>query len=91
MTLETLQPTDAPRPIVVEGEPTVGPLDETVVRGVPAVDWEFEWNAPEGRRHVHSIYWHAQGYEYFVYASSLAERWPQTEPILDVMLSHATP
>ena len=66
-------------------------LDETVVRGVPAVDWEFEWNAPEGRRHVHSIYWHAQGYEYFVYASSLAERWPQTEPILDVMLSHATP
>jgi hypothetical protein len=66
-------------------------LNTTDVRGATAVDWEFEWDAPEGRRHVRSIYWRAQGDEYFVYASSLVGRWPSTEPILDVMLARATP
>jgi hypothetical protein len=66
-------------------------LERTTLHGAPAIDWEFEWAAPEGRRHVRSIYWRAQGYEYFVYASALVSSWPQTEPILDDMINHATP
>jgi hypothetical protein len=66
-------------------------LERTVLHGAAAVDWEFEWDAPEGRRHVRSVYWRTQGYEYFVYASSLVDRWPQTQPILDAMITHATP
>ena len=45
-------------------------MTETVLHNVPALDWEFEWNAPEGRRHVRSLYWRVDGVEYFVYASS---------------------
>lgn len=66
-------------------------LDRTTMHGAAAVDWEFEWNAPEGRRHVRSVYWLAQGNEYFVYASSLTDRWPQTQPILEEMITHANP
>lgn len=66
-------------------------LERTTVRGYSAVDWEFEYDTSEGRRHVRSIYWLALGYEYFVYASSPVPIWPQTQDILDVMLDNATP
>ena len=66
-------------------------LDRTTVRGMPAIDWEFEYDAPEGRRHVRSVYWLSGGYEYFVYASSLVQRWEQTRKVLEVMLTYATP
>jgi hypothetical protein len=66
-------------------------MERTTVRGMSAVDWEFEYDASDGRRHVHSVYWLARGYEYFVYASSLVPQWPQTQEILDVMLDNATP
>jgi hypothetical protein len=56
-----------------------------------AIDWEFEYDADTGRRHVRSVYWLANGHEYFVYAAAPVEFWPDTQPILDVMLDHATP
>jgi hypothetical protein len=66
-------------------------LERTYVRGMSAIDWEFEYDALEGRRHVRSVYWLAQGHEYFVYASAPAALWPQTQEILDIMLDHSTP
>jgi hypothetical protein len=66
-------------------------LDRTDVRGMAAIDWEFEYDAEDGRRHVHSVYWLAQGYEYFVYASAPAQLWPETQEIFDVMLDNSTP
>jgi hypothetical protein len=66
-------------------------LERTVVRGMSAVDWEFEHDVPEGRRHVRAVFWLAQGREYFVYASSLVPLWPKTREILTVMLDNSTP
>lgn len=66
-------------------------LERTDVRGMSAVDWEFEYDAAAGRRHVRSVYWLASGYEFFVYASSPADSWFGTEHILDVMRTYSTP
>jgi hypothetical protein len=66
-------------------------LDQTTVRGNEAVDWAFEWNAPEGRRHVHAVYWRANGTEYFVYASTKLTDWPQFSTVLTAMLANSTP
>jgi hypothetical protein len=66
-------------------------LERTVVRGMVAIDWEFEYDAEEGHRHVRSVYWLAQGYEYFVYASAPVPLWPETQEIFDVMLDNSTP
>lgn len=66
-------------------------LERTYVRGMSAIDWEFEYDATDGRRHVRSVYWLAQGYEYFVYASAPVALWPDTQEIFDVMLDNATP
>ncbi|GAB3487217.1 hypothetical protein [Amycolatopsis cihanbeyliensis] len=66
-------------------------LNETTLRGFPAVVWEFEWDAPEGRRHTRSMYWRTGGIEYFVYAASRVRDWPDTEPILTAMIEHSRP
>jgi hypothetical protein len=66
-------------------------LERTTVRGMPAIDWEFEYDAREGRRHARSVYWLAQGHEYFVYASAPVPLWLETQEILDVMLDNSTP
>lgn len=66
-------------------------LERSTVRGMPAVDWEFEYDAPTGRRHVRSVYWLAHGHEYFVHASAPLPLWPQTQEILDVMIDNSTP
>jgi hypothetical protein len=66
-------------------------LERTTVRGMPAVDWEFEYDAPTGRRHVRSVYWLAQGHEYFVHASAPVPLWPETREIIGVMLDNSTP
>jgi hypothetical protein len=66
-------------------------LERTLVRGMPAIDWEFEYGEGDGRRHVRSVYWLSGGYEYFVYASSPVPNWAQTREILDVMLTYSTP
>ena len=67
-------------------------LDRSTVRGMSAVDWEFEYD-PQGdvRRHIRSVYWLSQGYEYFVYVSAPVGQWSQAQEILDVMLDNATP
>lgn len=67
-------------------------LDRSTVRGMSAVDWEFEYD-PQGdtRRHIRSVYWLSQGYEYFVYVSAPVDQWSQAQEILDVMLDNATP
>lgn len=66
-------------------------LERTDVRGMSAIDWEFEYLVDGVRRHVRSVYWLAGGYEYFVYASAPVDFWPDTQPILDVMLTYSTP
>ena len=66
-------------------------LAETLVRGKSAVDWEYEYDAADGRRHVRSVHWWHDGYEYFVRASSPARLWPDTRKVLDVMLTYSTP
>lgn len=66
-------------------------LERTLVRGMSAVDWEFEYDVDGVRRHVRSVYWLADGHEYFVYASSPVPNWGQTRKILEVMLTYSTP
>lgn len=66
-------------------------LDRTLVRGNSAIDWEFEYDAAEGRRHVRSVYWLHGGHEYFVYASAPVPLWPQARKNLAVMLTYSTP
>ncbi|MFC4857698.1 hypothetical protein [Actinophytocola glycyrrhizae] len=66
-------------------------LDRTVVRGMPAIDWEFEYDAEDGRRHVRSVYWLHGGYEYFVYASAPVPHWDRASRVLEVMLTYSTP
>lgn len=66
-------------------------LAQTTLRGYEAIVWEFEWTAPEGRRHVKAEYWRASGTEYFVYASSKAADWPEMVPILTAMTENAIP
>lgn len=66
-------------------------LERTDVRGMSAIDWEFEYDVDGVRRHVRSVYWLSGGYEYFVYAAAPVDHWPETQPILDVMLTYSTP
>lgn len=66
-------------------------LVRTLVRGKSAVDWEYEYDAADGRRHVRSVHWRHDGHEYFVRASSPAPLWPDTGKVLDVMLTYSTP
>lgn len=66
-------------------------LDVTDVRGMPAIDREFQFDKDGVRRHARGVYWIARGREYFVYASAPAPQWQQIQPILDVMLEHSTP
>lgn len=66
-------------------------LRELTVHDCEAVTWDFEWTAPEGLRHVRSVYWRKSGIEYFVYASSLASEWQDMESILTTMTDNAKP
>ena len=66
-------------------------LERTEVRGAPAVDLEFEYDAPDGRRHVRSVHWRHDGREYFVRASAPLRLWPEAEEALEVMLARSTP
>jgi hypothetical protein len=59
--------------------------------GSPSVDWEFEWTSNGVRRHVHAMYWRANGDDNFVYASSTADRWAETADIYQAMLTTSTP
>ncbi|WP_157440550.1 hypothetical protein [Actinokineospora inagensis] len=66
-------------------------LGTTTYHNVRAVDWEFEHPTTIGRRHAHSMYWRVDGTEYFLYASSTVDRWPDTKPIYDTMVDNTTP
>lgn len=66
-------------------------LSRANAHGHEAVEWEFEWRAPEGRRYVRSVYWRTAGIEYFVYAHAPADRWSEFAPVLGAMLENATP
>ncbi|WP_158889278.1 hypothetical protein [Amycolatopsis anabasis] len=66
-------------------------LREATLRGHEAVVWEFEWDAPEGRRHVRSVYWRTGGIEYFVYAAAPVESWSATQPLHSTMIENARP
>jgi hypothetical protein len=66
-------------------------LNPTTLRGHDAVDWEFAWDAPEGRRHVRAFYWRSGGIEYYVYAHGPESSWPETAALVQRMLDEATP
>ncbi|WP_328616538.1 hypothetical protein OHS18_08390 [Amycolatopsis sp. NBC_00355] len=66
-------------------------LRSTTLRGAEAVDWEFAWDAPEGRRHVRAFYWRSNGIEYYVYAHGPEPSWPETAEVVQRMLDDATP
>lgn len=66
-------------------------LARTLVRGKSAVDWEYEYDGVGGRRHVRSVHWWHDGYEYFVRASSPVRLWPDTRKVLEAMLTYSTP
>lgn len=66
-------------------------LHEMTLHGNEAITWDFEWTAPEGLRHVRSVYWRKSGIEYFVYASSLASEWQEMDSILTTMTDNAKP
>jgi hypothetical protein len=59
--------------------------------GHDAVEWEFEHREGASLMHVRSLYWRADGKEYFVLAAAPAPRWPQMQPIYDTMVANATP
>jgi hypothetical protein len=61
------------------------------LRGYASVAWEFEWDSGGNRRHVQVMYWRANGYDYFVYASSTVDKWVATGDIFQNMLSYSTP
>ncbi|MFI5589585.1 hypothetical protein ACIA5G_31370 [Amycolatopsis sp. NPDC051758] len=66
-------------------------LQPTTLRGHDAVDWEFAWDAPEGRRHVRAVYWRSGGLEYYVYLHGPESSWPATAELAERMLDASTP
>jgi hypothetical protein len=59
--------------------------------GHDAVEWEFEHRDGANLMHVRSLYWRAEGAEYFVMAAAPAARWAQMQPIYETMVANATP
>ncbi|HEV2784389.1 MAG TPA: hypothetical protein VGX25_33805 [Actinophytocola sp.] len=66
-------------------------LDSATYGGHDAVEWEFEHRDGDGILHVRSLYWRADGKEYFVLVAAPAARWTAAKPIYDTMIAHATP
>jgi hypothetical protein len=60
-------------------------------RGHESVSWEFEFQAPGGRKHVNSIYWRAAGVDYVLYASALVNSWPKMKTIYTTALAATKP
>ncbi|MFC5286326.1 hypothetical protein ACFPM7_04625 [Actinokineospora guangxiensis] len=66
-------------------------LDAVTYRGLAAVEWEFAHDTDDGRRRAKSLYWRIDGIEYFIYAASAEQRWPETEAIYKTMVANTTP
>jgi hypothetical protein len=59
--------------------------------GHDAVEWEFEHRENGNQLHVRSLYWRANGKEYFVLAAAPLARWETMVPIYEAMIANATP
>ena len=66
-------------------------LSSATYGGHDAVQWEFEHRDGPSVMHVRSLYWRADGKEYFVMAAAPVARWPQMRPIYDTMVANARP
>lgn len=64
-------------------------LMPTSFHGLDAIVWDFEYDSENGRRHVVSLYWYENGYEYFIYASAPLPQWPEMTVIFSTMRAHA--
>ncbi|TDD50904.1 hypothetical protein E1263_30575 [Kribbella antibiotica] len=56
-----------------------------------AVTWSFEFDTPDGRKHVESVYWRAGQNDYVLYASALASNWPAMKEIYTTAYDAAQP
>ncbi|WP_343887407.1 hypothetical protein [Kribbella sandramycini] len=56
-----------------------------------AVNWEFEFDTADGRKHVNSMYWRAGQNDYVIYASSLVANWPKMQAIYATAIDTASP
>jgi hypothetical protein len=59
--------------------------------GHDAVEWEFEHRNGSQVAHVKSLYWRADGKEYFLLASAPVTQWPQMKTVYDTMVANADP
>jgi hypothetical protein len=66
-------------------------LQSATYGGHDAVQWEFEHREGSSVKHVCSLYWRADGKEYFVMAASPADNWSQMRSVYDTMVANATP
>jgi membrane protein implicated in regulation of membrane protease activity len=66
-------------------------LSSAAYDGHDAVVWEFEHRDGGAVLHVRSLYWRANGKEYFVLASAPASRWDAMAPIYNTMVANASP
>ncbi|WP_405063501.1 hypothetical protein OG474_18150 [Kribbella sp. NBC_01505] len=56
-----------------------------------AVNWTFEFDTADGRKHVDSVYWRAGQNDYVIYASALAKNWPTMQEIYQTAHDAAAP
>jgi hypothetical protein len=66
-------------------------LNSATYGGHPAVEWEFVHRDDRELQRVHSLYWLADGIEYFVFASSPNDQWARMKPIYDAMVASSRP
>jgi hypothetical protein len=59
--------------------------------GHDAVEWEFEQREGVSVKHVSSLYWRADGKEYFILAAAPTGEWQHMRPVYDAMVANATP
>jgi hypothetical protein len=59
--------------------------------GHDAVQWEFEHRDGAVVSHVCSLYWRANGKEYFILASAPVDVWDAMKPVYDTMEANADP
>jgi hypothetical protein len=66
---------------------------ETVAYGTAtqAADWEFLYLKDGVQRHAYGRYWIVSGVEYVAYLSTPAAGWTDSEQMLDVLITTATP
>jgi hypothetical protein len=66
-------------------------LSSAAYGGHDAVEWEFEYREAGNLLHIRSLYWRADGKEFFVLAAAPASRWETMIPVYDAMIANATP